>query len=76
MILQSRKFKIKTFSDKRGKLSFLEKKNGLLFLIKRIYYFYNTKTLIKRGVHAHRKLKQIFLVMNGKFKIILDDGSF
>ena len=75
MILKFRKFKIKKFSDKRGNLCFLEKKNGLSFQIKRIYYFYNTRFLVKRGVHAHQKLEQIFLAINGKFKIKIDDGK-
>jgi len=76
MLKKCKLFTIKTLKDKRGSLSVIEKKkfNKFFFKTKRIYYLYGSKLNIKRGVHAHKKLKQILFAINGAFKITLDDG--
>lgn len=68
-------FKIDSFSDKRGELSFLQQGNNVMpFPIKRVYYLYETKENEIRGVHAHHKLEQVIIAISGKFEIKLDDG--
>ena len=67
-------FEISSFVDERGSLSFLEQDLEIPFDIKRIYYLYDTKHKIVRGVHAHHKLEQIIIALTGKFEIKIDDG--
>lgn len=66
---------LKTFGDERGSLISLQLNDPLSFEIKRIYYIFNTKSGIKRGLHAHKKLKQILICTSGSCKITLDDGK-
>ena len=67
-------FEISSFVDERGSLSFIEQDLEIPFDIKRIYYLYDTKHKIVRGVHAHHKLEQIIIALTGKFEIKIDDG--
>ncbi len=59
-----------TFSDKRGKLTVIEK--VLPFEIKRVYYIYETKD--KRGGHRHKKNTQALICLNGSCEIYINDG--
>ena len=61
--------------DERGALVALEDQKNIPFAIKRIYYIFNTKDKIRRGYHAHKKLKQIAIVVKGSCRIMLDDGK-
>ena len=62
-------------SREKGKLSFMEACKDIPFEIKRIYYIYSIEDLnIKRGYHAHKKLKQIIFCLNGSFVLELDNG--
>jgi dTDP-4-dehydrorhamnose 3,5-epimerase-like enzyme len=58
------------YRDDRGCLSVLE----IDFDIKRIYYLSDTTDGKSRGMHAHRKLEQIFFVVQGDCVLTLDDG--
>ena len=60
-------FKIKTFSDKRGNLSFIQKKKNFKF--SRIYYIYNIKKKTLRGKHYHKNNRQFIICINGKIKL-------
>ncbi len=63
------------FTDERGALSFLESNNHIPFEIKRIYYLYgNTHNKI-RGCHAHKKLQQAIIAINGSFTVEIDNGT-
>lgn len=61
-------------SDDRGSLVAIENNRNIPFEIKRTYYIYNTKNLA-RGFHAHKKLQQILICLNGSCKVNLDDGK-
>lgn len=60
--------------DERGRLTVIEENRHIPFPIKRVYYIYDTLPDVIRGCHAHRKLKQIAIVMQGSCDFILDDG--
>jgi dTDP-4-dehydrorhamnose 3,5-epimerase-like enzyme len=65
-------FEIDTFDGPLGLLGVLDcidKKFG--FAVERIYFIKNVPKGKVRGVHAHRKLEQIFLCLNGSFKVKL-----
>lgn len=61
--------------DERGSLIALEENKNIPFDIKRVYYIFDTKTGVKRGFHAHNKLKQVLICVSGSCKITLDDGQ-
>ncbi len=60
--------------DARGMLVALESNKEIPFEIKRVYYMYNTLPDVRRGFHAHKKLKQILICIHGSCAIHLDDG--
>lgn len=60
--------------DLRGQLVALEELKEIPFQIKRVYYMYDTEKGVRRGFHAHKKLKQILICVHGQCKIHLDDG--
>jgi dTDP-4-amino-4,6-dideoxygalactose transaminase/dTDP-4-dehydrorhamnose 3,5-epimerase-like enzyme len=65
---------VKTFTDKRGKLSVLELSKECGFTVKRIYYLYDFKKTI-RGSHAHKNLKQCIICLKGSAKIYFNKGD-
>ena len=58
-----------------GYLTALEENREISFIIKRIYYVYTVPKEIKRGFHAHKRLEQVLICVNGNVKIKLDDGN-
>jgi dTDP-4-dehydrorhamnose 3,5-epimerase-like enzyme len=65
--------KLNTISREEGKLTVIEEQDDIPFSIKRVYYIYNFPKGTTRGMHAHKKLQQIIIVLNGEIRIILDD---
>lgn len=61
--------------DYRGSLTSIEGGVDTPFPIRRVYYLYYTLAEIRRGFHAHKKLKQILVCITGKCKVLLDDGE-
>ncbi|MBW8185201.1 sugar 3,4-ketoisomerase [Shewanella nanhaiensis] len=61
--------------DERGSLVSLEDHKNIPFTIKRVYYLFNTKDDVRRGFHAHKKLKQLAVVLKGSCRFLLDDGK-
>ncbi|MEZ9954247.1 FdtA/QdtA family cupin domain-containing protein [Vibrio splendidus] len=61
--------------DERGSLVSLEQNNSIPFDIKRVYYLFDTKDKVRRGFHAHKKLKQLAVVLKGSCRFLLDDGA-
>lgn len=57
-----------------GHLSFFESTKDIPFEIKRIYYIYEVPVGFKRGMHAHKKLRQLIWCPYGKVEIVLDNG--
>lgn len=66
---------LKIYGDKRGKLVALESGIDLPFEIKRVYYMFDTLPNESRGFHAHTKLEQLIIAMDGACRFILDDGN-
>ncbi len=73
--MQIIKYAFQQHGDQRGQLIALEEWKDIPFEIKRIYYMYNTKDGVRRGLHAHKSLKQILICVSGKCKVLLDNGS-
>lgn len=65
----------KDVSDKRGTLVALEGERNIPFAIKRVYYMVDVPPGETRGFHAHRKLQQVAVCLNGSCKMVLDDGK-
>ena len=63
---------LKTKTDKRGSLTFIE--NEVKFKIKRVYFLYNLSKY-KRGGHRHRKTQQALIAINGSCKVLCDNGT-
>ena len=70
-----KKFEFQKHGDDRGMLIALEELKDIPFVIKRIYYIYDTIAGVRRGFHAHKNLKQILVCVKGSCKLHLDNGS-
>lgn len=67
--------RIKTITTvEAGELSFFEGTHEIDFDIKRIYYITKVPEGIRRGFHAHKKLKQILFCPYGRIQLVLDNG--
>ncbi len=64
---------IPSISDDRGSISFVELGQLLPFVVKRVYWLYDTKK--DRGAHAHKELQQFIFCAHGCVEFILDDGK-
>lgn len=60
--------------DERGQLVAIEEEIDIPFKIKRVYFMYETGEGVRRGFHAHKKLKQILFCVKGSCMIHLDNG--
>ena len=60
--------------DDRGALIALEQDINIPFDIKRVYYLFNTEKNIRRGMHAHKKLRQLAVAVKGSVRFLLDNG--
>ena len=60
--------KIKKITSNQGTLNILQ---NFTFKIKRLYYLNNLKKNNIRFGHAHKKLEQIYICLQGSFKITL-----
>jgi len=58
-----------------GELSFFETNNEIDFDIKRIYYISKVPEGVRRGFHAHRKLKQLLFCPYGRIQLILENKN-
>ena len=61
--------------DDRGALIALEEYINIPFEVKRVYFMYDTKPGVHRGMHAHKTLKQVLFCPCGECTIKLDDGN-
>lgn len=64
-----------SLGDDRGSLVALEGNKTVPFDIKRVYYIFGTRSGVARGFHAHKALKQVAICINGKCKMLLDNGT-
>lgn len=58
-----------------GELSFFEGTHDVPFEIKRIYYISKVPEGVRRGYHAHKKLKQLLFCPFGCIQLVLDNGD-
>lgn len=58
-----------------GWLVAIESNHNVPFEIKRCYYIYGTAEGITRGYHAHRKLKQLLICVNGSVEVYCEYGQ-
>jgi len=65
---------MKTHRNHRGALSVAETGNGLPFTAQRIYILHELDGREARGVHAHRKLRQMLIAMHGEAHVETDNG--
>ncbi|MGZ4035146.1 MAG: sugar 3,4-ketoisomerase [Bacteroidia bacterium] len=63
---------LRTFTDKRGNLTVIEK--VIPFDIKRVFYIYGVDDS-KRGGHRHHKTKQAAICIKGSCTIYNNDGQ-
>ncbi len=62
---------LKTFSDKRGKLTVIE--DQIPFEVKRVFYIYDVDDSI-RGGHRHRTTRQAAICISGSCVVSNNDG--
>lgn len=67
-------YQLQALGDVRGALIAVEEGRNVPFEIKRVYYLFNTGAGVVRGLHAHRKLKQLAIAVRGSCRFRLDDG--
>lgn len=72
--MNEKMIRFQSHGDQRGQLIALEQGKEIPFDIKRVYYMYHTGENVRRGYHAHKKLKQILICVHGSCAIHLDDG--
>ena len=58
-----------------GELSFFEASHDIPFEIKRIYYISKVPEGVRRGFHAHKKLKQLLFCPYGRIQLILENKN-
>lgn len=60
--------------DERGWLVALEGGRNIPFEIRRAYTIFGTVPGVRRGNHAHRRLRQVMVCLIGSCTVLLDDG--
>lgn len=63
-----------TLGDERGSLVAIEAEITVPFDIKRVYYIFDTKSGVVRGLHAHKALSQVMVCLKGSCRVMLDNG--
>lgn len=58
-----------------GELSFFEANQDIPFEIKRIYYITKVPEGVRRGFHAHKRLKQLLFCPYGRIQLILENKN-
>jgi dTDP-4-dehydrorhamnose 3,5-epimerase len=61
--------------DSRGALFVADQGAALPFVVRRAYWIQGVPIGVSRGFHAHKKLKQLFICIQGSVKITLFDGK-
>lgn len=61
--------------DPQGNLVFGEGERHVPFPIARVYHVYDVPADAKRGGHAHRRIEQLVICLNGGFEVGVEDGS-
>ncbi len=64
---------IPKIDDPSGSVGVVEKE-VIPFDIKRVFYLFDVPNDRSRGKHAHKKLCQFLIALNGSFEVVLRDG--
>lgn len=76
MKLDSKKIYLKELKIKsKGSIIVAEHLKQIPFLIKRIYFLYNTPLNTIRGNHAHKKTKIVLICLAGKCRVTIFKNS-
>ena len=73
-MVKTRLIQFKVFKDVESFLTPIEDKE-LPFKVKRVFYIYNIEAGDIRGGHTHKKCKQLLICLQGKIKVVCDDGK-
>ena len=73
--MQARFIEFNKRGDEYGWLIALEAERNIPFPIRRAYYIFGTLPGVRRGRHAHRKLRQVLVCLAGRCTVSLDDGK-
>jgi dTDP-4-dehydrorhamnose 3,5-epimerase-like enzyme len=65
-------FQLQTEEHETGSLTVYEPQQLGLFDIKRVYYLHSLRPGALRGAHAHKKLEQLIVAINGRFTLSLE----
>lgn len=65
---------IPKINNAKGNIGVVEN-DTIPFDVKRVYYLFDVPSGAKRGGHAHKKLKQVILAIQGSFDVVLKDGK-
>ncbi len=68
-------YQLPIIPDMRGSLSFAEIGQYLPFSPKRYFLVFNVPSREVRGEHAHKKLHQFLVCVNGSCTVMVDDGK-
>lgn len=58
-----------------GELSFFESEHDIPFEIRRVYYISKVPEGVRRGFHAHKKLKQLLFCPYGRIQLLLENKN-
>jgi len=67
--------KFQKIEDPSGNMSIIEANNNIPFLVKRLFYIYETSTNIMRGKHANRNSEFILICLSGSVTIRITNGK-
>lgn len=70
-----RLIKLKNFNDNRGKLVVIENGETIPFIIKRLFYIYDTNYSAVRGKHANKKTEFVLINLSGSCEIRVTDSK-
>ena len=64
-----------TFVDSEGSLVPVDSNSTMPFEVKRVFYIYGVHDQKDRGEHSHHITEQVLVCLNGKVKVLCDDGK-
>ena len=71
---RARYIDLKVHRNFRGSLVAIEQERDIPFEVKRVYYIFDVPAGMKRGFHAHRKLRQLVVCLSGSCRFVVDNG--
>ena len=60
--------------DHLGWLIAIEGERTVPFAVRRVYYIYGSQPCVRRGKHAHYKLRQMAICVQGSCRFYMEDG--